>query len=44
MAWKMNEYASIPDMVPVDALTDTVRAKVYTAFIELKVMTLYGSG
>ena len=40
MAWKMNEYVSIPDIVPVDALTDTVRAKIYTALIELKFMTL----
>lgn len=27
-AWRLNEYTAIPDIVPVDALTDTVRAKV----------------
>ncbi|KAK1369298.1 hypothetical protein POM88_035390 [Heracleum sosnowskyi] len=27
-AWRLNEYTTIPDIVPVDALTDTVQAKI----------------
>ncbi|XP_074332407.1 NAC domain-containing protein 96-like [Apium graveolens] len=27
-AWRLNEYTAIPDIVPLDALCDTVRAKV----------------
>ncbi|KAK1353993.1 NAC domain-containing protein [Heracleum sosnowskyi] len=27
-AWRLNEYTAIPDIVPVDALTDTIRAKI----------------
>ncbi|KAK1369289.1 NAC domain-containing protein [Heracleum sosnowskyi] len=27
-AWRLNEYTAIPDIVPVDALTDTVQAKI----------------
>ncbi|XP_074358708.1 NAC domain-containing protein 19-like [Apium graveolens] len=27
-SWRLNEYTAIPDIFPVDALTDTVRAKI----------------